>query len=178
MDVNMPKLDGIETTKRIRKQETDSHIPIIALTAHALRELKEESISIGMDDYITKPVSLERLEVKLHKWASGGKDGDIEEAIHLPTLDSVSDQDIDTQKKILNFVLQNGNTVLDIIKTEPTNSKEYKNSLISLKDSANSVGAHQLAYICDATKPKTATIKKLAQELENISSFIESHYSL
>ncbi|MCX8131665.1 MAG: PAS domain S-box protein [Clostridia bacterium] len=63
MDIQMPELDGIETTRRIRAAEegTDRHVPIIALTAFALEGDRERFISAGMDYYVSKPVSMEEL---------------------------------------------------------------------------------------------------------------------
>ncbi|MGO4998922.1 response regulator [Oceanisphaera sp. W20_SRM_FM3] len=56
MDLQMPILDGIEATRQIRKLNTQHDIPIIALTASAMRGDKEISISAGMNSYVTKPV--------------------------------------------------------------------------------------------------------------------------
>jgi len=56
MDLQMPEMDGLTATKHIRKKEKDkSHIPIIALTAHALKGDKEKCINAGMDAYFSKP---------------------------------------------------------------------------------------------------------------------------
>lgn len=60
MDVQMPVMDGYEATQCIRKQ--DAEIPIIAITAAALIEDREKALSSGMNDHLSKPVSLERLE--------------------------------------------------------------------------------------------------------------------
>ncbi len=63
MDVQMPKLDGLQATTRIREQEktTGAHIPIIAMTAHALTGDRERCLAAGTDDYISKPLDARRL---------------------------------------------------------------------------------------------------------------------
>lgn len=66
MDILMPEMDGIEATKRIRTVNLD--VPIVALTAHALKNVKEEVLSVGMNDYVTKPVKLEELDRVLEKF--------------------------------------------------------------------------------------------------------------
>lgn len=68
MDLQMPEMDGIEATKQIRKWEekNNSHVNIIALTAHAQESDKERSLKAGMDDFISKPFKIEEIE-KLFK---------------------------------------------------------------------------------------------------------------
>ncbi len=68
MDVNMPVMDGYEATRQIRKSEKNGRIPIIALTANAIKGDKELCIEADMDDYLTKPVKITDLieTIKLH----------------------------------------------------------------------------------------------------------------
>ena len=63
MDVQMPEMDGLETTERIRAKEQPSgmHVPIIALTAHAFENDRKQCLDAGMDGYLTKPIRAEDL---------------------------------------------------------------------------------------------------------------------
>jgi CheY-like chemotaxis protein len=74
MDVQMPFMDGLETTSRIRaseKAQDAKHVPIIAMTAHALKGDRERCLQAGMDDYITKPFSPHQLQAVLIKHVKG-----------------------------------------------------------------------------------------------------------
>jgi CheY-like chemotaxis protein len=71
MDLQMPEMDGIEATRRLRESESSSRsrVPIIALTAHALKHDRERCLSAGMDDYLAKPFSTEALLAKVESAA-------------------------------------------------------------------------------------------------------------
>ncbi|MDP5210579.1 response regulator [Microbulbifer sp. 2205BS26-8] len=68
MDIQMPGMDGIEATRRIRERETGRRTPIIALTAHAGAEEKARLLSAGLDDYLSKPVSEAQLTHMIKRW--------------------------------------------------------------------------------------------------------------
>ncbi len=68
MDMQMPVMDGIQATEVIRKTYSTEQLPIIAVTANAMREDKEKGISVGLNDYLTKPIDPKNLMVVLHHW--------------------------------------------------------------------------------------------------------------
>ena len=71
MDVQMPDLDGLEATRRIRAEQTTAAQPIIiALTADAMMGDRERCLAAGMDDYLAKPVRLEQVQATLAHWAA------------------------------------------------------------------------------------------------------------
>jgi signal transduction histidine kinase/DNA-binding response OmpR family regulator/HPt (histidine-containing phosphotransfer) domain-containing protein len=72
MDCQMPELDGYDAARMIREREQAAarHIPIIALTADAMREARDRCLAAGMDDYLVKPIKTEQLGKALERWVS------------------------------------------------------------------------------------------------------------
>jgi len=71
MDVQMPEMDGLEATRKIRNPQSkipNRDIPIVAMTAHAMKGDREMCLEAGMDDYITKPIKREIVFEILERW--------------------------------------------------------------------------------------------------------------
>jgi CheY-like chemotaxis protein len=71
MDMSLPVLDGWEATRRIKADERSRHIPVIALTAHAMQGDEQKAKDAGCDDYDVKPVELPRLLAKMETLLRG-----------------------------------------------------------------------------------------------------------
>lgn len=71
MDMSLPVLDGWEATRRLKSASQTQSIPIIALTAHAMAGDEAKALSVGCDDYDTKPVEMSRLLDKIRKHLDG-----------------------------------------------------------------------------------------------------------
>lgn len=95
MDIQMPGMDGIEVTNRIRLNEAPGyHIPIIALTAHALSTEREAVLRAGMDDYLTKPVDEKELYRIINQWSRKSLPQRRASSNHAVSIDKVSEDNI------------------------------------------------------------------------------------
>jgi signal transduction histidine kinase/AmiR/NasT family two-component response regulator/HPt (histidine-containing phosphotransfer) domain-containing protein len=133
MDCEMPVVDGYEATRQIRSREQgEQHIPIVALTAHAIKGAELECRAAGMDDYITKPIDRERLEACLERLLNDAsvKRREIEavqttieaKAIHpsklatapvdLEALRVLADGDVDFARELISTFTDSGTTAL------------------------------------------------------------------
>jgi len=86
MDIQMPEMDGFEATATIRAKEklTGGHVPIIAMTAHALKSDQERCISAGMDGYVSKPIRTSELFSTIERMVSNEELGSANEAARVP----------------------------------------------------------------------------------------------
>jgi len=68
MDMSLPVVDGWEATRRMKADDALKHIPVIALTAHAMANDRDNAIEAGCDDYDTKPIEMPRASAVQRRW--------------------------------------------------------------------------------------------------------------
>jgi len=73
MDLDLPVIDGWEVTRRLKLDAATRHIPIIALTAHAMAGSREKALAAGCNDFDTKPIDFERLLKKIEHLCAGAR---------------------------------------------------------------------------------------------------------
>jgi two-component system, sensor histidine kinase and response regulator len=203
-DLHMPEMDGYELTKGIRANETNKkHIPIVALTANALKGEKERCLSAGMDDYLSKPVQLEDLQSTIEKYLLIDKPA--AEVVIQAKATPVSKTDavlVPVDVHILEgFVGNNPATIkevlLDFYASAAKIATELKNAYQAeefakvgsmahkLKSSARSVGALTLGELCAEIEQagKNNDVKALAEllprfdaEKTTVESYIDALY--
>jgi two-component system sensor histidine kinase/response regulator len=175
MDCEMPIMDGYAATKAIRSRERESdtnrHLPIVALTAHALPEDRRRCLTSGMDGYLSKPFSMEDLRSRLKEWLGTSddlNDGSITiiedakfsghpdnyETITKSVLDTINSLSADDDDALLNRVIGlYQSSSADLIEAleealDARDGKAMRSAAHSLKSSSGNVGAERLVNMC------------------------------
>ena len=160
MDVHMPDLDGIEATKQIREMEvnTPKLIPIIALTAGALKEEKDNCFAAGMDDFLTKPIEPHKIQAVLSKYFPQGKsaavvlqDVDVDNEIHFGYSELVRSlrNDMDTVRELISSIIVDMPTRIDQLEQtcKEMDTTKIKSIAHSIKGTSLSMRCKHLANI-------------------------------
>jgi PAS domain S-box-containing protein len=187
MDCLMPVLDGYETTRQLRQEEGKScHTIIIAMTAHAFDQDRQKCLDVGMDDYISKPVTIETLDGILSRWLPENPNINIildqpqtflkqeeqtNEIIDFKRLNELTRGDVRFQKEVISTFVEDASEYIkqieiNIIKFQPDLVAHYAHQL---KGSSSMTGIY---YIPQIAKNIEITAKEnpddLAQYLDLI----------
>ncbi|MGQ9608791.1 MAG: PAS domain S-box protein [bacterium] len=164
MDVQMPKMDGFVTTTEIRRMEenTYEHIPIIAMTAHALKGDREKCLSMGMDDYISKPIKSSELLETIKKWLKPKK-VDIDKEILSKMLDIDNalkrlDNDLELFNELISIFINDTADRINELKSAANHNdiSALERIAHSIKGSASNIGAIEVS---NAAKNLEYTVK-------------------
>jgi len=172
MDVNMPNMNGLDATKMIREKLTH-HIPIIALTANAIKGDKERFLEAGMDDYIAKPIKATQLNTTILKYAPSQNS---------PKEDKYTDQDKERSfRKLLQKIEKN--LELDesvVIKLLNAFTQSTQISLNELKEAFQAEDREKILNIAHKIKGSSATLSlnKISTLMEKIESDIHNNIEI
>jgi two-component system sensor histidine kinase/response regulator len=156
MDVQMPELDGLDATKSIRRREdrTGEHIPIVAMTAHAMKGDRERCLEAGMDDYLMKPIRADELFRALERIGGNSIPIDVHESAVATSNDRVNwdsaqlavNHDAELLRDVLEAFLEEGpqlvETMLD--SANSNDSKRFQRAAHTLKSGLRMFGVSPL----------------------------------
>ncbi len=149
MDVQMPEMDGLEATAEIRRmeQQMHTHVPIIAMTAHAMKGDRERCIAAGMDGYVAKPISLNTLMAEIDRLVLTRFRR--EHSFNQSELRERLQGNDDLMGELIQLFVGDVPLQLKAIATalEERSAKQLESAAHSLKGSAASLGANALAAI-------------------------------
>lgn len=187
-DLHMPKVSGYDLAKRIRqtgayRDDMEKQSVIVAITANALKGEREKCISLGMNDYITKPVELNVLEQIVNKWLPIQEpEATAEVPISLSQLQEYVGTDSEKQKHYLNLFLEHGGTLVRDIKQAmhndmPETVAEFAHQL---KSTARTVGANNLATIAERIEEtiRQGVTLSASDLVRNIDSLEQSFFNV
>ena len=198
MDVQMPEMDGFEATVAIRaEEEHDQHIPIIAMTAYAMKGDKERCMDAGMDDYISKPIKPKKLYELLDKWLdikNGSKINihrELNESknsscpVDLNVLLDIIGNDTEAVKNLIDLFLENSQKRLQKLSQALTiqNWQDIEREAHSFKGASGGIGAIELYELCvklesagDDRNIKQAheIYSTLKQEFERVKAYLQN----
>jgi two-component system sensor histidine kinase/response regulator len=189
MDCQMPEMDGYEASREIRRLEGGKqHIPIVALTAHAIKGSDAKCFAAGMDDYLTKPIDSERLDACLVKFLPGSFAQAAGTAEEPPVdWDSLLDSfggDTAFARKLVELFVSNGNELLASIpdalrrgdyEAVRAAAQELKGATANMR----ALAANSVAALCEAAagsqdiSKASALAEKLEDEMQRTIAYLQ-----
>ncbi len=166
MDCQMPEMDGYTATREIRSlQSTIRNVPIIAMTANAMKGDREKCLAAGMDDYLSKPINPQELSETLEKWLTK-QDSFLRHETTIPEVEPV--KDIFDRAGFLDRLMGDEELANEIISDF---LEDVPNKLIALQEAIDKVDAPSLQRQAHTLKGASANVGALA--LQEIASQIE-----
>ncbi len=174
MDIQMPVMDGMEATARIREDARFRDLPIVALTAYAIKGDREKFLARGMNDYISKPINLNNFYDVLKRYTSGEAQREallVQELIQKVNHHQQMDQELNEED--LELVIRDCEKIMDAIKTanrrnEFSEVEKLSHQLKEIAATANFESLRRCAFRLElaARKEKKSETAAQIQELE------------
>ncbi|MGV8836969.1 ATP-binding protein, partial [Cellvibrio sp.] len=192
MDIQLPGMDGVQATARIRELAEGKHLPIIAVTANALPGDKEAYLAAGMDDYLSKPIEPAQLHRVLEQWGHACRVAD-DLVPKASSFEFLHNGGIDTARALHNlmsnealyrrllerFARERAEFPVQLAALLENNQAEALNQVHSLKSLAGSLGMSQLEIICFNLEQQLHTgewqqeiVDKLGDELTAMTELV------
>jgi len=173
MDCQMPVMDGYEATVEIRRREVGTHMPIVAMTASAMASDRERCLSVGMDDYVAKPIDRELLASVLAHWVGLGRSAAATAPVPAvdPSLASAPIVDLDQFQTLRDLAADSADPSF-LAGLIGQYLDEAPSRLLELRKSAERNDAAALAKVAHGLKGMSATIgaRAMASECEAIDA--------
>jgi PAS domain S-box-containing protein len=167
MDMRMPTMGGIECVEIIRREQLAENVPIVALTAHAILEARDECLAAGMQDFLTKPIERQKLLQTVSNWLNGRliRDETTQENPKLDTDESVKETFLTFNMSIVEQLIEDTNQtatahMLNVFfqecerrmvilsqAREENNPIDFEVSVHALKSSAKTFGCEFLSEV-------------------------------
>jgi two-component system sensor histidine kinase/response regulator len=169
LDCQMPDIDGYEVARTIRQMEEGKRrIPMVAMTAHAMEGEREKCIAAGMDDFLTKPVSMQRLSTVLVRWL--GTREEVVDMEKMAGLQQLARANPSFMRDITTLFREDAMVRLHELRDSvgSSNSERLARAAHSLKSSSGNIGAARMYSLC-------ATIESTAKQgnLDGVAEMVE-----
>jgi two-component system, sensor histidine kinase and response regulator len=193
MDCQMPVLDGYQTTTLIRQQEASGeHVPIIAVTAHALAEERAKVLAVGMDDYTSKPIVQEVLAELLERWwPEGNTRQEVRELVAKPedangsgsgsgSGGSALDPNVKRSDRVLRLFLSSVPRDIETIEAAiaASDSEALRHAAHRLKGGCLAIGVPRMASVCVQLEGnptnRAELLVQLGHEFERVKARLET----
>lgn len=204
MDCQMPEMDGFDACRKIRETELlrkAERKPIIAITAHAMEGDMERCLSVGMDDYLSKPIRPDKLYEAARRWALKGRNdpqrphvnddsaGKPPEAaatqpVQMHLLELYTEGEAEQEKALAEVYLSAGSQTISLLEkhlSEATQNADWRNAAHKLKGSSAQIGAMKMADLClkaeniyeSGADDKTRLLAQIESEFRRIEAFFK-----
>jgi CheY-like chemotaxis protein/nitrogen-specific signal transduction histidine kinase/HPt (histidine-containing phosphotransfer) domain-containing protein len=165
MDIQMPEMDGMETTRRLKALGLVHLPPIVAMTAYAMKEDRERFLAAGMDDYLAKPIRAQQLIQTVSRWVADGhstveesfvvSDFVVDEEVLASLSDAVGGDPTFVQSMLEEFIAEAKEQIAAAISAHQAGScKGVQSELHTLKGNSGTLGAAQVHSICEKIELK------------------------